>query len=185
MKQDENGLRYDGVAKAFHWGMAALILGTLALGWAMQDIFHGPFSVKLHGIHKSLGVCVLTLVALRLIWRLISPAPPLPEHMKPYERLLAHLSHWGLYGFMFGVPVIGLLMSQAAGFPVNVFGWFIIPTFIQPDRELMKQLENLHGLAAYTMLGIIGLHAAAALIHYFYYKDRVLQRMLPFAKGDA
>jgi cytochrome b561 len=34
-------------------------------------------------------------------------------------------------------------------------------------------------LAEYGMLGLVGLHALAALYHYFVRRDRVLQRMLP------
>jgi cytochrome b561 len=37
---------------------------------------------------------------------------------------------------------------------------------------------DVHVVLSYVLLGLIGLHVAAALYHYFVRRDRVLQRML-------
>ena len=50
----------------------------------------GPMRITLTQWHKSIGITVLVLSVLRLIWRLITPAPPLPAHLAPWERALAH-----------------------------------------------------------------------------------------------
>jgi cytochrome b561 len=40
-------------------------------------------------------------------------------------------------------------------------------------------LEEAHGLAAWGLIGLVGLHVAAALKHQFIDKDGLLERMRP------
>jgi len=40
-------------------------------------------------------------------------------------------------------------------------------------------MENLHALAANSILILAGIHASAALIHGYFWRDGVLARMLP------
>jgi cytochrome b561 len=47
------------------------------------------------------------------------------------------------------------------------------------DKPLAHRLFELHGWIALALLGLIGLHAAAALHHHFVRKDSVLAGMLP------
>ena len=171
--------RYGGVAKTLHWGMALLILGMLAVGIYMVDLPGTPDKFTLYGWHKSFGATILVLAFLRFCWRLTNPQPALPEHMKPLERLLAHLSHYALYGFMFLLPMSGWLMSSAAGFPVSVFGWFTLPDLIAPEKATRELFGLVHQYAAYLLIGLLVLHVAASLLHHFYHKDDVLRRMLP------
>jgi len=75
--------------------------------------------------------------------------------------------------------VIGILHSNAASFPVVVFGLFTLPALFGPDAELKKLLEAVHSWLGWGFLGLICLHAAAALRHHFLLKDDILRRMLP------
>lgn len=62
---------YGSVAIAFHWSMAVLILGMLALGLYMHDLpLDQPSTFALYQWHKSFGFVVLALAVLRLLWRL-------------------------------------------------------------------------------------------------------------------
>ena len=63
--------RYHSVARSLHWIMAALILGNAA-GGLLADA--APRLIM--PIHKSIGITVLALAALRLAWRLLYPPPP-------------------------------------------------------------------------------------------------------------
>ena len=47
------------------------------------------------------------------------------------------------------------------------------------DRAMRKPITHWHGLAANLLLGLVGLHAAAALFHHYILRDGVLGRMLP------
>lgn len=61
--------RYNRVAIALHWLLAALIIAMLALGWYMGGLPKGPERAGLFNLHKSVGTVVLLLVAFRLLWR--------------------------------------------------------------------------------------------------------------------
>jgi cytochrome b561 len=54
-----------------------------------------------YGWHKSVGITVLALAVLRLLWRWANPTPTLPSTLKAYERVLANLTHFGLYVLLF------------------------------------------------------------------------------------
>ncbi len=54
-----------------------------------------------------------------------------------------------------------------------------LPAVIGPDKALAKQAMAMHELIGYLLLGLIALHAAAALFHHHVRRDDVLRAMLP------
>ncbi|MCB1828181.1 MAG: cytochrome b/b6 domain-containing protein [Coxiellaceae bacterium] len=50
---------------------------------------------------------------------------------------------------------------------------------IAANRDWVVFFKTLHNTLAFTLMGIIGLHTAAALKHHYWDKDSVLRRMLP------
>ena len=62
--------RWNGLIVSLHWAAAAIILGLIALGWAM--IYGGLDSATTFDLfqwHKSLGFVALALTAIRLAAR--------------------------------------------------------------------------------------------------------------------
>lgn len=59
---------YTAVAKTLHWLIAALIFVMFPLAWTMGD-FSGIQKFKLYNLHKSIGITILALIALRLLCR--------------------------------------------------------------------------------------------------------------------
>jgi cytochrome b561 len=176
--------RYNYVAIAFHWAIALIILFQLYLGLTMMDLPRADrFGAVL--LHKSLGATILTLAALRLLWRLFNPPPPLPANTPGWQKGVAHATHWLIYAAFFVVPLSGWTMSSAEGRPVSVFGLLTLPDLVAKDKVLGEQLGEVHELAAYTLLGLIVVHIGAALFHFIVKRDEVLARMLPFAKWPA
>ena len=173
---------YGSVAKSFHWIVAVTIIGMLALGFIMTGMKPTPDMFKLYNIHKSTGSLLLILVCLRLMWKIANKSPILPPSLPKFERFLAHLGHFVLYALMFAMPFTGLLMSSAAGFTVSVFGWFTMPNLIAPMPEWKGLFRNAHEIIAWSLIVMVCLHALAALLHHFYYRNNVLRRMLPFVK---
>ena len=166
----------------FHWVIFLLIAGMLCVGFYMTGLANTPDKFKLYGLHKSVGITVLFLALLRLMWKAANAAPALPAGLHKLEKFLAHAGHAALYVLMVLLPLSGWAMSSASGFPVSVYGWFVLPDFVQPDKELKHILAERHEFLAWAMIVMVGLHALAALLHHFYYKNNVLIRMLPFAK---
>jgi cytochrome b561 len=76
-------------------------------------------------------------------------------------------------------PLIGLVQSNAANFPVVVWGVLPLPALIGTNEALGETLVEVHELVARALLVLILLHVAAALRHHFILKDDVLRRMLP------
>jgi cytochrome b561 len=171
--------RYGAVAQALHWLIAAMIFVMLGLGYYMEDLPLGTRKLELYGIHKSIGLTIALLAALRLAWRLLNPPPPLPASMKPWERKAAHGVHALLYLMLFVQPLVGFLQSNAANFPVVLWGFVPLPPLIGPDEPLAETLIGVHSIGGNLLAILVIVHIAAALRHHFVLKDDVLRRMLP------
>ena len=47
------------------------------------------------------------------------------------------------------------------------------------DKALAEMIKPLHELSAFALMGLAGLHIAAALKHQWFDRDGLLERMLP------
>ena len=173
--------RYGAVAQTFHWLTAGLIFVMLGLGYYMEDLPDGARKLALYGIHKSIGITIAMLAALRLVWRLLHPPPPLPASMRSWERRAAGVVHALLYLMLFVQPLVGFLQSNAAGVPVVLWGSWLLAPLIGPDEALGETLSGLHAIGGNLLAILVIVHIAAALRHHFVLKDDVLRRMLPGA----
>jgi cytochrome b561 len=184
MPNEKPVTRYNAVAQAFHWVIAALIVVQFTLAWTFDDLPNGLHKLALVARHKSFGMTILMLAALRLIWRLFNKPPPLPTDMSKIERLLAHVTHVGLYVLLFAMPLTGWLMSSAKNYSVSWFGLFTWPDLIGQNEKSFNFLKSTHDVLSYLLFAIAALHILAALKHHFWHKDDVLKRMLPFTKTE-
>ena len=130
--------------------------------------------------HKSFGLTILALAVIRLVWRWMNPVPDLSTETRPWERVLANISHVLLYSLIFALPLSGWMMSSAKNFPVSWFNLFQVPDLVAPDEKLFHQLLDLHHLLFKVLVGVALLHVAGALKHHFIDRNDVLKRMLPF-----
>ena len=174
--------RWGCVAKWLHWTVALAVIVMIGLGWWAERLPFGSLKVDVFWVHKSLGMLVLIAMALRLLWRLLNPAPALPDTLRPWERGAAHLTHWGLYALLIAMPVSGWVINSAANFPLSVFGWFEVPAIAPADDDIKELAASVHGALSWAIIAVVGLHVAAALKHHFVLKDDVLRRMLPFGR---
>lgn len=168
---------YGTVAKGFHWLLLVMLTFSVFAGNFLADMPKGAEKLQAAGMHKSFGAIILTLVFLRLFWRILNVQPGGPVGATPIQRRLASAMHWGLYLLMFAQPLSGILMSQAAGLPVSFFGLFEFPVFLDKNIALAEFFRGMHGIVWILLaLAVIG-HIAAALYHHFIEKDDVLKRM--------
>ncbi|MBT9596305.1 MAG: cytochrome b [Vitreoscilla sp.] len=170
--------RYTGVAIAFHWLLALMIVGSFSVGWYMSDLPMSPTRLKLYNWHKWAGVTILALSALRLLWRL-AHRPPADLPAPRWQQQAAHATHIALYVLFFAVPLAGWAYSSAAGFPIVWFGVLPLPDFVSPDKALAESLKGLHAALAFALAALVGLHIAAALKHHVIDRDGLLDRMRP------
>lgn len=172
--------RWGLVAQGFHWLIAVLIVAAWAAHAMYEDApRHSAESRMWLEYHKSLGLTVLVVAALRLLWRLANPAPA-PVVVSPRQAMAASAVHAGLYALMFAMPVAGLLMSQFGGHPVSWFGVLDLPALVGPDKSLSGVFHVLHTDVFWlATMALLGLHVGAAVWHQWVVKDRLIQRMLP------
>ena len=179
--------RYSGVAIALHWTIALLILINIYFGLQFDDL-KGMALYKLLQLHKSIGITVLLLALIRLLWRLVNRPPPYPAGMKTWEKGLAHATHWAFYGLIVGLPLTGWIVVSASltNIPTLLYRtvhWphlgFIHSLPLIQRKALADQVSDIHSLLAWTTIGLLVLHVAAALKHQFYDRDPVLWRMAP------
>jgi cytochrome b561 len=133
----------------------------------------------------SLGVSIFVLLIIRIVWRHISPPPQFSDNIAVIFRRLATAGHIALYGMMFLLPVVGVIMSWANGKTVAVFGLFAIPAMIGPDESLGTAMASVHALMGNAILVVAGGHAAAALFHQYVLRDGTLGRMMNEKLCDA
>lgn len=176
-------LRYTRTAMLLHWLIAVLIIAGFALGLVMTDIPGFTMAkLKYYSWHKWIGVTVFLLAIARVAWRSFNTPPATQALMPAWQEKAAHLVHWLLYFLIFAVPVSGYFYSLAAGVPVVYFGVIPLPVLIEKNEAIKETLKLVHLVLNYSMAGLVGLHALAALKHQFFDRDGTLARMLPFLK---
>jgi cytochrome b561 len=162
-------------SRVLHWLMAVLILAMLFIGVAMVTSLSDY--QRLVSIHKPIGALILVLVAIRLINRVLHPAPPLPAAMPPLLKFVAHASHWLLYALMFALPLVGWGMLSAGGYPIDLVGSFHLPPILPHSSTLYAVLRPAHTVLAYLLFATFLVHLGAALAHAFIFKDGVFESM--------
>jgi len=178
---------YGVVAQSLHWAIVGLVAVQVVLGVTGADLPLGMERLITLSWHKSLGMTILALMAMRLAWRLANPVPRLPPQIPRLEQQLAHSTHWLLYGLLLAMPLAGWINSSASNLTVSWFGVFTFPDLVETDKALATGAKALHKAMAWLLISVVALHGLAALRHHFILKDSVLLRMLPWgrrAPGD-
>jgi cytochrome b561 len=172
---------YTSGAIFLHWFMAFALTANFILGLTMSDLPLSPQKLQFYSWHKWAGITLLGLVTLRWIWRGIKPPPELlPAPL--WQQRAAKISHVLLYGLMFAIPLSGWLMSSAGGFTVSYLGVLPLPDLVSKNKALFELLKETHEILNFSLLGVVALHALAALKHHFIERDASMYRMLPWRK---
>lgn len=187
--------RYNGVAMTLHWLIAALLITNIGLAWYFNTLTGLP-KIPPVQLHKSFGITILLLSLTRLAWRIVSPPPPLPQSLRPWERLAAGAVYGLFYVVMIGMPLSGWAFTSASAIiqfePIKLFGiihWPAIAPLTRLPPQEMKQTHDafltVHELLATLAYVLIVLHVAAALRHLVLLRDGVMARMVPFLPGAS
>ena len=171
--------RYNNVSQALHWITAILVLAILPIAWVMTTMARdNPMVGTLFTIHKSLGVTIFVVVALRVLWRGIRPAPALPWTLESWEVWLARINHVLLYLVLIAMPVSGYITSAASNHPVRYFGLFTLP-MLPENKPLAENAGEFHETLAWVVYFLVATHVLATAYHLIVKRDGILNRMLP------
>ena len=171
--------QYGSVAKSLHWLIVALLLMQFVVSWLMPEIGRNTRPSTLINLHFSLGVLILVLMLVRFFHRLSETVRVTMPDSPAWERWTAETLHRLFYCLLLVGPFLGWASASAHELPVTVFGLFTLPDIAAPHARWALTAGDIHKVGMWTLLALIGLHAAAALYHYVVRHDGVLQRMLP------
>jgi cytochrome b561 len=170
----DDDARFGRVARALHWLTFLMLVGSFALVWSVGWLTAGPTRAQAIDIHRTIGLFVLTVTALRLIWRMVSQRAP--NISKPKLRWVADIVHAILLVCLLTVPLLGWAYTNARGHTVILLG-LRLPSLIFKDQYFSRVAIGSHEFLAYTLLTLIGVHVAASLWHHLVLRDATLKRM--------
>jgi superoxide oxidase len=174
--------QFDSVTVMAHWITLLLVLVLVATGLMHGQLEDRPWAPSLLWAHRSLGVIIWTITIARLTWRLTGAKfPEFPSSMTRLHRLGARLSEYGLYALLLIQPLSGLEQTISRGKPFELLLW-TVPALVPQDLGHVVLFYALHKLGAWCFIGLVSLHAAAALFHHFVRRDDVLEAMAPFLR---
>lgn len=171
---------YRPLARALHWIVALLVLALIPVGVTMtQQGLDRSLQDTLFTFHKHAGLLVLVLVAWRLAYRAIHPAPPLPASMPRWQKGAAHVSHALLYVLLIVMAVSGYVRVAAGGFPIEALDALGMPKLAPRSDTIAETAKTIHGIVRYALVAFIIVHVGAALHHGLVRRDGIFSRMWP------
>ncbi len=170
--------RYTAVAQALHWFTALLVLAVLPLAWVATSLPASPTKGFVFQLHKSVGITIFAIVALRILWRAWHPAPR-EAFVPPALALLGQINHWLLYLVFLLMPLSGFVLSAAAGNTTQYFFLFPIPPFMEKNKAVADLADQIHLAGQYAVYLLVSLHVLATAWHLIVRRDALLDRMLP------
>lgn len=154
-----NPAGYSRAQIALHWIVVLLIVQQyllkdgIAAAWdASRAGREVPFD-PLVPVHVAGGMLIMAFALWRLVLRARRGAPAAAGSAA--QRILAHLTHAGLYALMILMPLTGAM------------AWF----------GGVEAAAQGHNLLKVVLLVLVALHVLGALYHHFVLKDAVLDRM--------
>jgi cytochrome b561 len=169
-----NNGNYDRTTISLHWITTGLVVVLWIIGQTADWFPDGPLNTDYWSIHVVFGFALAIVIAGRIIWR-NSGGRRLPAADTGVLHVVATATHYGLYLLLLAVVALGIINAFVRGY--NLFDLVSLPQV--GDRAMRKPITHWHGFAANLLLGLAGLHAAAALFHQYIIRDSVLARMLP------
>ena len=174
--------QFGWVAIALHWSMALAIFAMFVLGfWMVELDYYDSWYHDAPYIHKAVGMLLLFMLFFRIVWVLANVKPDIMG--AAWERLIALIVHRTHYVLMLVLMITGYLIPTANGVGIDVFGWFTVPASLGFTKEEADLVGKIHWATAWAMMGLAGMHAAAALKHHVIDKDATLLRMLGLNKS--
>ena len=169
----ESPKRSHPVHVALHWAIAIMTILAIAVGmFVLNPIPDTADKMGMLQIHAVWGALLGLLLAARLVTRFTLPRPAPATAGNAFLDFVAKATHFFLYVGVIGMVVSGLGTAVQANLPGVFSGSAPFPA------DFMAYPPRIgHGFTALALIGIIGLHVAAALYHQFIKKDNLLARM--------
>ncbi|HQQ59463.1 MAG TPA: cytochrome b/b6 domain-containing protein, partial [Thermomonas sp.] len=101
----KNTIRWGAISQCLHWLTLVLLLLLAWIGLRMGALPNGPDKIATYALHKSIGLCVLAIVLLRIGWRLFAGSPTPLTDSPHWQHRIAQLTHIALYVLLLAMPL--------------------------------------------------------------------------------
>ena len=165
-------------SRLLHWFTAVAVLFMLGLGFTMINMRLSPMKLEMFIVHKSIGMLLLVIICIRVVWRLLNPAPRPSSHLSKSQRKLVFLGQLLMYVLLFAIPVSGWVINSASNFPLQWFGLFEIPPITNPSIAVEDYAKTVHFVLICILASVVIMHVTAALHHHWIKRNDILKRML-------
>ncbi|MFG1280690.1 cytochrome b [Xanthobacter autotrophicus] len=180
MPVDPRLSRYGAPLRAIHWLTVVSIIVVFGITYLEGFFARGtPERGLIWWTHISVGLLIIALVAARIPVRIFGHHPPASTQISRPVAIASHIVHGLLYLLLIAVPLVGIYLAFLRGNEVSFFSLFTIPSPIAVNRDLAREVIEVHEWLANALIILAVLHAAAAVAHHYVLKDDVLKRMLP------
>ncbi len=181
--------RYTRTAIVFHWIIAALVLGNIALAWTFKIFDDYPWTQYVTNTHKTFGITVLGLALMRLLWRITHRPPPFSPAIPRGQATAARIAHGALYFMIIAMPLSGWIYDSAWEWakevPIDFWGLFEMPRIPwiedMPQSPAKERLDviagKVHVFLSYLLYALLAAHLAGAIKHQWFDRIPTLQRM--------
>ncbi|MGP9687327.1 cytochrome b [Halomonas sp. AOP25-F1-15] len=170
---------YGRISRALHWLTAALVTLQFTVVLAWRGMGENAITLLLASIgpHGSLGFMLLIVTLARLGWAWINrkQRPPCPPGL---GGRIARLVHITFYGLLLWLPALAILRQYGRGGTLRFYGMELLPEAKRDITWMIAPAELLHGPLSWLLCGLVIGHIAMALVHRFWFKDKVLERMM-------
>jgi len=188
--------RYHPIHVTLHWLVALGVFFNLYLGiFVFSQRRRGGFQWET--VHIIVGITILVLLLARLVMRftVMRPADATAGHK--LLDIFAKVVHYGLYLSVLTVTLLGVVFTTQTGqlqstFTVSQSEFNDPPPGFSPPAPgqfpggpggrppgggFRSPVRAFHGLVAYLVALLVGIHILAALYHQFIRKDNLFARM--------
>ena len=165
MSLDKNNSQYSKIGKLFHWGFVFLFVYGVAK--QVDDIKQLEDKVFFK-FEIFFAVIFLFLLLIRLSYMKTTQKTSLPEDTSKAQKIAAKIVHNGMYIFLSGTVLSGLL--------IGFLFWLGFK-----DGKIIFIIINIHEIIINFLYLLIGIHICAATFHRLK-KDGVWSSMVPFFK---
>ncbi|MGX5826336.1 cytochrome b [Mesorhizobium sp. 43Arga] len=163
--------------RLLHWLTVAALAAQIAIAFGPM---RGPGMTMMNWLplHMSIGVTILAIIVLRVCWRSFTQTPVRPTSR--FVRFATAFFHVLLYVTILAVLITGWLGYRPMPFmpPARLFGTLPVPLAPSVGALSARGFAFVHQKLVWIMLGLVGIHVLAAMVHLVLLRDGVMRSMV-------
>ncbi len=166
---------YSRLSVLLHWLAAISVI-------ALFFTHEGERGSAQYAFHLSGGA----LAGILLLWRVAHRVRHGLAERPAQAALLNAASSivlWGFLATIVAVVLSGYFLPWSLGRPLDVFGWFSIPSPMSFHRGTHEFMEEVHDVSGHLFIPLLALHLLGTAKHALIDKDGVARRMFASVAG--